>query len=286
MASRTRENRTLLGVSIAGAAMLAFGLIGTGSATRVVLSDMDCTVEPSLMLELGAAVPGRLQSTHYDRADFVAQGALLARLDSAIEEVTLELAQANAADGTAVSLSALTAEFGTRTETRNRRLRDVEGASIAEQSMDQIGTEAAIARLHLKREQQVQARAQLEVERARAQLAQREIRSPIDGSVVERLADEGEYVDGEPVFRVARLDPLHVEVIVPIDYLDSLRAGSGASVTLDAPGYENRRLKAKVRRIDAVADAASATYGVRLTLPNPDLDIPSGVRCRVDFYAS
>jgi multidrug efflux pump subunit AcrA (membrane-fusion protein) len=59
-----------------------------------------------------------------------------------------------------------------------------------------------------------------------------------------------------------------------------------AQISLDVPGFENKVLEAMVRRIDSVADAASATYGVRLTLDNPDLTIPSGVRCQVDFFAS
>ena len=77
-----------------------------------------------------------------------------------------------------------------------------------------------------------------------------------------------------------------MEVIVPIDYLGSLEAGMNAGVTLNVPGYENKVLSAEVRRIDAVADPASATYGVLLVMDNPDLVIPSGVRCAVDFFAS
>ena len=45
-------------------------------------------------------------------------------------------------------------------------------------------------------------------------------------------------------------------------------------------------LDAVVHRIDAVADPASATFGVLLVLENPDLTIPGGVRCLVDFFAS
>jgi len=32
-----------------------------------------------------------------------------------------------------------------------------------------------------------------------------------------------------------------------------------------------------------VIDAASGTFGVRLELPNPSQDIPSGLHCRVRF---
>jgi multidrug efflux pump subunit AcrA (membrane-fusion protein) len=40
---------------------------------------------------------------------------------------------------------------------------------------------------------------------------------------------------------------------------------------------------AKVVVVDRVIDAASATFGVRLELPNPGNKFPSGVRCQVRF---
>ena len=253
-------------------------------AAGEVLSDLDCVVEPSAVVDLGPAVPGRLHETRYDRSDFVAAGTLLARLESGVEEVAVAIAEQVASSETAVELRAATSAFGARTLTRNERL--AAESSVSAQALDQVRTEAGIAALQLRQEREGQTLARLELERARAQLARREIRSPIDGSVVERFRETGEYVDAEPVYRVARLDPLHVEVIVPVEYLDRLVAGMGAGVTIAVPGFENVPLAATVRRIDTVADAASATYGVRLVLPNPDLTIPSGVRCSVDFYAS
>ena len=35
--------------------------------------------------------------------------------------------------------------------------------------------------------------------------------------------------------------------------------------------------------VDPVVDPASGSFRVRLELPNPDLSIPSGLRCAVDF---
>jgi len=103
---------------------------------------------------------------------------------------------------------------------------------------------------------------------------------------VERFKSAGEYVDSEPVYEIAQLDPLHVEVIVPLEHLGKVESGMLGEVTLFAPGFENSTLNAVVRRIDAVSDAASATYGVRLELDNPDMTIPSGVRCQVSISAS
>ncbi|MFK8078936.1 MAG: efflux RND transporter periplasmic adaptor subunit [Granulosicoccus sp.] len=269
---------------VACLSMLALGSGLANAANEEMLSDMDCVIEPSQIVELGSAVPGLLADSFYDRSDFVSAGTLMARLESDVERVSLKIAEEAAASSTAVALRQVTAEFGDRTRVRNAKL--LKSSSISRQVMDQVSTEAAIATLQVEQEQESIRLAMLEVERAKALLKRREIRTPVSGSVMQRYKSSGEYVDSEPVYQIAQLDPLHVEVIVPIEFLGSLQTGSTASISLDVPGFQDRQLQAVVHRIDSVADAASATYGVRLVLENADLSIPGGVRCRVDFFAS
>ncbi len=246
-----------------------------------VLSDLDCIVEPSLVADLGSSVPGLLESIHYDRSDYVSEGAVLAELESGVEKAALVLAETVASLSTAVELRKMNAGFGASTERRNNAL--FENATISSQAMDQVKTESRLAVLQLQQERENLELARLDAVRAKAALDRRVIRSPFEGSLTRRYKTIGEYVEGEPVFQLARLDPLHVEVIVPLQHLGLIEADMFGEVTLTAPGYEDQPLEARVRRIDTVADAASATYGVRLELPNPDLKIPAGTRCRIDF---
>jgi len=265
-------------------ALFLTGSVLASSTSEDILSDMDCVVEPSRTVELGSAVPGLLVESFYDRSDFVSAGTLMAQLESNVERVSLEISEEAAASSTALALRKISAEFGDRTRVRNAEL--LRSSSISRQIMDQVSTESAIATLQVQQEQETARLAMLEVERAKALLERRQIRTPISGSVTQRYKSSGEYVDSEPVYQIAQLDPLHVEVIIPIDYLGSVEAGSAAIISLDVPGFEDKQLQAFVDRIDAVADAASSTYGVRLVLQNADFTIPSGVRCRVDFVAS
>lgn len=254
------------------------------SAGREILSDMDCVVEPSAVVQLGTAVPGLIASTSYDRSDFVSPGTIMARLESRVERASLAIAEEVAAHGTSVDLRQLTASFGERTRERNARL--LKTSSISKQNMDQVETETRIAHLQVRQEKENQRLADLGVERERAALERRLVVSPIEGTVVNRYKSAGEYVDHEPVFEIAQLNPLHVEVIVPLEYLGQIESGMRGGVTVLAPGFDNKVLDASVRRIDAVSDAASATYGVRLVLDNPEYKVPSGVRCQVDFFSS
>lgn len=254
------------------------------NAGREILSDLDCVVEPSSIVQLGSAVPGLIASTSFDRSDFVSPGTVMATLESRVERASLAIAEEVAAHGTSVELRRATAAFGERTRERNASL--LKTSSISQQSMDQVETETSIARLQVKQERENRRLAQLRVERERAALERRMIISPIEGTVVERYKSAGEYVDNDPVFQIAQLNPLHVEVIVPLEYLGQVESGMRGGVTVLAPGFDDQVLDAQVRRIDAVSDAASATYGVRLVLDNPELKIPSGVRCQVDFFSS
>jgi len=263
---------------------LLVGLLNTSQASLEVLSDMDCVIEPSAMIELGSAVPGLIAESYFDRSDFVNEGTVVARLESSVERVTLSIAEQVADSSTAVDLRRVTAKFGNRTRARNEKM--LQTASVSRQVMDQVSTEAKIAQLQVDQERETKMLAELEVQRAQAALDRREIRSPFSGTITERYKSAGEYVDSDPIYQVAQLNPLNVEVIVPIDYLGTVETGMNAQISLDVPGFENEVLEAMVRRIDSVADAASATYGVRLTLDNPEMKIPSGVRCQVDFFAS
>lgn len=273
-----KERAVVAGLVISSGLLVALPL----SASREVVSDLDCIVEPSAIVDLGTAVPGLLAQTYFDRSDYVSKGAIMARLESGLEEASLAIAEELAAHTTKIDLRKASAEFGERTRKRNKSL--LKTSSISAQNMDQVETETTIAKLQVIQEVENRRLAELEVDRAAIALNRRSIVSPIEGTILQRFKEEGEYVDRDAVFQIAQLNPLHVEVIVPLDYLGQIASGMRASVTLYAPGFDDESLNAEVRRIDAVADAASATFGVRLVMDNPDLTIPSGVRCQVDFF--
>jgi len=281
--SKTRQLVAAMGLCTSSV-LLVMVVTTVSGASHEVLSDMDCVVEPGAVVELGSAVPGLLLHTYFDRSDYVEEGTVVARLESSIEQASLVIAQETARQSTAIKLRRLTASFGNRTRERNREL--VKTASISRQSMDQVDTESRIAGLQVQQAEENLRLAKLDVTLAEAVLGRRQIVSPVSGTIVRRMKAAGEYVDREAVYRVAQLNPLNIEVIIPIEYLGQIETGMRGGIQLLVPGFENRVLEAEVRRIDAVADAASGTFGIRLILENPDFTIPSGVRCQVDIFAS
>lgn len=245
------------------------------------LPTMDCIIEPSKIIELGSAVPGVIDKIHFERNDFVTKNDVVAELDSRVERATLELAAARASIDTSLNLRKKNADFGLRTQRRNQQL--FKESTISAQDMDKVKTETYIAQLQAQQEKDNKHIAELEAARARQALNQRTISTPISGVVMERYKSAGEYVEAEPVFQIARLDPLHVELIVPIEHLGRIDRGMTAQVALDLAAEEGNSHIAVVKSVDRVADAASGTFGVLLSMPNSGLRIPSGVRCSVDF---
>ena len=111
------------------------------------------------------------------------------------------------------------------------------------------------------------------------------IRSPIDGIVTDRLMNPGELADNrdvrKPILRLAELNVLHVEVLLPRAGYDSVRLGQVVEVISEPP--VGGRYKATVKVIDKMFDAASGTFGVRLELANPGAKIPAGDKCKAVF---
>ena len=122
-----------------------------------------------------------------------------------------------------------------------------------------------------------------ELKRDRENLKLRVIVSPLNGVVIERKLNEGDLVraDKSIVMKLAQLDPLYVEVVVPAEEFGSVKVGMTGRVGL-LPFVAGNHL-AKVTVVDRVIDAASGTFGVRLQLDNPSNRFPAGVRCRVRF---
>ena len=89
----------------------------------------------------------------------------------------------------------------------------------------------------------------------------------------------GEVVDEQTILRVAQVDPLRVEAILPSVWFGKVKAGDQAEIVPEPPRDQPRI--AEVSIVDPVIDGASGTFGVRLSLPNADHDLPAGLRCQI-----
>lgn len=247
-----------VGMSLGGAVLLA-GLspshvcaqTGVPKVSSKLESSIVCVIEPSLEINLGMPVDGMLEMVKADRGDVVNKGQLLARLFSGVETVMVEHQLEKAS-------------FGERKLLRNKEME--EKKLISSQELDEITTEQKLAEHELRERQE--------------QLKLRSLFSPIRGVVVDRFKSQGDLVKQEKIFRIAQLDPLHIETVVPASFFGKMSLGQQFEVR---PQISNTATKARVSAIDRVIDSASNTFRVRLLLSNPRFEIPSGQRCAIQF---
>ena len=257
-------------------AMATILLPGIGSAEPIVL---DGLIEPSLEVKVGSSVPGILQTVNIERGDVVRKGQVVATLQSGVEKATLELSRYRAQMTANIELQRERLEFARRQKKRFGELYDKEALPLSQ--LDEVETNMALAELELQEALEDKRLAQLEEMRALAVVKRMTIRSPVNGVVVERFLAKGEYVEDQPIVKVAQIDPLHVEVIATVELLGAVRTGMEAEIRPEDP--YNSRYSAIVTIVDRVVDAASGTFGVRLELPNPDFKLPAGLKCKVVF---
>ena len=238
-----------------------------------------CLIQPKVVLKLGSQVQGLISEVLVDRGAIVKEGQVVARLESGVEQAELAIAKARAANDSALQSDRAKAEFTKHKEERSEELRKTQSMAITAAEEAETGAKVAEADLH---EAEVnQELAQLEVGRSSELLKLRTIRSPINGVVVERTLGPGEYVgsDQTHLLTIAQIDPLYVEVYVPVSQFGKIHTGMTGEVYPETGGH----YLGHVTVVDQVVDAASATMGVRLELPNPDYSLPAGLKCEVRF---
>ncbi|HCS63593.1 MAG TPA: efflux RND transporter periplasmic adaptor subunit [Cellvibrio sp.] len=243
-------------------------------------AQLNCRIEPSVVVEMSSAVEGVISEVLVDKNDAVKKGDVVARLDASLEAATAELRRVQAELNSDVQAQQLALEFSSRSLARVKDLYEKKAASFSE--LDKLKTEQAIAQQQLQQALDRKRQAELEHKRALADLQRRTLISPIDGVVVERFKEPGEHIDFEPVLKLAQLDPLRVEVFAPASIYGKVKAGMRASVVPDL-GVGDRSYSAEVILVDQVIDGPSNTFGIRLAFPNPGNRLPSGLKCRVSF---
>ena len=272
-------------LSLAGAAlaMASAPMVGAQEQDQDVqpgVGPLACVMEPRSVVKLGSSEEGILREILVDRGDRVAAGQVVARLDSELEKINVELARVRAEND--VELESSRARLVFR-ESEVARMEQLHTKSIvATKSLDEAAVEQRLAEHAVRSAKLEQQTARLEHRMAKARFDRRSIRSPVEGVVVERNMTPGEYAHEQaPVMTIAEIDPLNVEVFVPIDLYGSVALGMPAEVEPAVPIGGSHR--ARVTVVDPVFDTASGTFGVRLALPNPEGRLPAGLKCRVRF---
>ncbi|MHC4481450.1 MAG: efflux RND transporter periplasmic adaptor subunit, partial [Planctomycetota bacterium] len=158
----------------------------------------------------------------------------------------------------------------------------LEEGLITDQQFQKALLEKELARLDVEAAEVDKRILELVAERDREELKQTVVRAPAAGRVFRIYKRAGEAVETHgPVLKLVSIDPLFVVGHVPIGTAGRIEVGSRAALELE--NMAGTSLECTVSVVDKVADAASGTYRVKLTLPNPDGAIMAGARGALTF---
>jgi HlyD family secretion protein len=236
----------------------------------------ECLIQPDKFVHVSSPINGVLDEVYVDDSDQVSKGQKLARLESSIQIAVVDIAKAKANRKDGIHLKETDLAFTKRKLDRIIELHNKHSVSPSEK--DRAETAVALAEFELQKARNDNEMANLEYQRAKKALEKRTIRSPINGIIVTRTASPGESVEMTPIFTIAKIEQLKVELIVPVEYFGLIKVGMKARVIPEI--VNTSEYTATVSVVDKVIDAPSGTFSVRLSLPNPGQALPGGLKCQ------
>lgn len=248
------------------------------TAPRTAKPTLGCLISPERVADVGSPVVGVVADIPVDNGSVVQAGQTLVVLRSDVEQAGLQAAQARSA--IEADVHAAKANLMLAHQRHARAIELLGEGFVSSQAVEQARAERDVADQKLQQARGQQVVSQQELRVVEAQLGQRTVRSPFRGVVVERFVNAGERVEDKPLLRLAMLDPLRVEIVMPASRWGSVAVQQSLSVVPELPGAVS--MPARVTHVDKIIDAASNTFRVRLSLPNPGNRLPAGARCKVD----
>jgi RND family efflux transporter MFP subunit len=249
------------------------------ASPRAHAAELDCLVKPEMYVELSSPVDSVMEKMLVETGDTVARGQPLAQLEASVERARVRLARLQAKSVSEIKNREEQLRYAKQYHARMADL--LSQNSVSQYEADKAATEVAIAQIELNKANEKWRIAQSNLELAQAQLALRTIRSPIDGIVVDRYAMVGESVSDRTIMKLAKVNPLKVELIAPTEYFGLIQKGMEVEIYPEQPS--NQVFIATVTVVDQLIDPASGSFTVRMLLPNPEDKLVGGVNCLANF---
>jgi membrane fusion protein (multidrug efflux system) len=215
----------------------------TITAVGSLRSDESVTLRPE--------VAGRIATIQFQEGQRVTKGAVLVRLDPAINDAEVQQARAN--------LKLAQSKY-------DRAVDLAKSNFISGQARDEAENNLRVAEAAL----------QLTV----AKREKMELRAPFAGIIGLRVVSVGDYVkEGADIVNLESIDPLKVDFRVPEIYMQQVQVGQSLTVSLDA--MPERRFDGKVYAVNPLVDAAGRSIVIRALVRNPDTSLRPGMFTRV-----
>lgn len=213
------------------------------------------TVEPSQTIPLTFRTTGTVEKVLVEEGDVVKKGQLLATIDETDARNMLEIAQSK----------------HNQAEDAYQRLKSVyDNGSLPEIKWVEMETNLS------------QTRSSLEL--AKNNLEKCKLVSPANGIIGKRNIEPGMSsvsLTGTPL-EIVDIKTVNVKISVPEKEVSKIKKGQKTEILVAAPG--NKHFEGVVVNVSPVADKFSRTYGAKIEVNNPQLELKPGMVCDVQLH--
>ena len=248
------------------------------------------TIKPVNTVSVGSTVSGLMKEIYVDYNSEVKKGQLLAQIDPANFQASVDQNQAQIINAKA-NLARLNAEMVMSEKTYKRYKNLYSKNFIARSELDQAESDYLAKKASIGAQQASISQAQANYKTALTNLGYTKIIAPVDGTIIKRAIDVGQPVaasfQAPELFTIAQdLTKMQIEVNVSEADIGKVKEGQRVEYTLD--GYPDSVFHGEVTqvRLDSTTTSNVVTYTVIVSVKNDDLKLKPGMTANVSIITA
>ncbi|MFK8111929.1 MAG: efflux RND transporter periplasmic adaptor subunit [Rubripirellula sp.] len=263
-----------------------------GDVTRYVNSTG--TIKPVLSVSVGSFVSGPIVELNVDFNDEVQKGQVMAKIDPRLFTANVERDMATLATREAeVERNEAQLQQSLNSYQRGQRLRETNEDFLSDREMDALVFEVKALQAQRKLAKALILQATASLENSRANLQYTEIRSPVDGVVIDRKIDPGQTLAAQfqtpELFVVAPDLREKVHVFASVDEADigliQKAKAESRPVNFNVDAHPDELFDGEIEqiRVSSVTTQNVVTYPVVIAASNSDLKMLPGMTASISF---
>jgi len=239
---------------------------------------IDGFIEPFRRIELSSDETGAIAEVFIKEGDHVKQDDVVAKLDSRVQEIQLEIAS-KVANSTSQQRAAGNTLKKRRAISQRLDLLQQQGHA-SESEIIRSELEMSIAEANYFNSVEESAVREIEMRRAKIQLERRTIRAPFNGFIAKIARREGEFLSPlhPEVCTLIQVDKLLATFNVPSNKAAEFHVGEDFELRLS----DGSTVQAQVHSVGVETNPQSGTVEIKFVINNEDYQIRSGEGCSLN----
>jgi RND family efflux transporter MFP subunit len=241
------------------------------------------SVQPLEETVLYARASGYIRKWFVDIGDKVKEGALLAdvetpELDQELDQARAQLLQAQAA----LVQSKANRELSKANLARYKQL--IPAGVVSQADLDQRQAQAQVDEATVSVSNAAIAAQEANIRRLTQLKSFSHVTAPFAGTITQRWVENGALVtagNGQPLYKIAAMDPARVFIQVPQDVAPSIRPDVAAKVNVRE--YPGRVFEGKISRSAGELDPVTRTMNTEVRVPNADGALIAGMYAELEL---